>query len=55
MNKFMSGLVMGSAIAAAGYTLMCMSNSDRKKVMRKGKRLVNKAEDVIDDFTQDMW
>ncbi len=55
MNKFMSGLVMGSAIAAAGYTLMCMSNSDRKRVMRKGKKLMNKAEDVIDDFTQDMW
>ena len=55
MNKFMSGVVMGSSIAAAGYTLMCMSNSDRKKVVRKGKKLVNKAEDVIDDLTQDIW
>ena len=55
MNKFVSGLVMGSAIAAAGYTLMCMNGSDRRTVVRKGKKIIHTAEDVIDDFTQDMW
>ena len=46
---------MGSAIVTAGYTLMCMSDSDRRKVAKKGRKIINKAEDVIDDFTQDMW
>ena len=55
MNRFVSGLVMGSAIAAAGYTLAHMSNYDRKKVVRKGKNFLNKAEDAIDDFARDMW
>ena len=55
MNKFVSGLVMGSAIAAAGYTFICMNNSDRRRIVKKGKKIIDKAEDAIDDLTHDMW
>ncbi len=55
MNKFISGLVMGSAIAAAGYTFAVMSSSDRRRVVKKGKKMIDKAEEAIDDLTHDMW
>lgn len=55
MNKFVSGVFLGSAVAMAGYTLMCMSEYDKRKAVRKGKRIINKAENAIDDFAHDIW
>lgn len=55
MNKFVSGMFLGSAVAVAGYTLMCMSEYDKRKAVRKGKRIINKAENAIDDFAHDIW
>ena len=46
---------MGSAMAVAGYALMTMNERDRNRMMKKGKKMINKAENVIDDITDNMW
>jgi len=55
MNRFVSGIVMGSAMAMAGYCLLNMNETDKKKMARTGRKMINKAEDVIDDITDSIW
>lgn len=55
MNKFAAGILLGCAVAAAGAEYMSMSKSSKKKVMRKGRMLVDKAEDALEDIGKEMW
>ncbi len=56
MNKLTTGLVIGSLMGVAGAGYLRMNNSARKKVVRKGKKIMNKAENMIDDMSSaDMW
>ncbi len=55
MNKFAVGILLGCAVAAAGVEYMGMSKSSKRKVMRKGRMLVDKAEDALEDIGKEMW
>ena len=46
MNKFAVGILLGCAVAAAGAEYMGM---------RKGRMLVDKAEDALEDIGKEMW
>ena len=55
MNKFAVGILLGCAVAAAGAEYMGMSKSSKRKVMRNGRMLVDKAEDALEDIGKEMW
>ena len=50
MDRFFTGLLAGGAMAALGMSLMMSDCQTRKSVMRSGKKIARKAEDVIDDM-----
>ena len=56
MSKLTTGLVIGGLMGVAGAGYLSMNNSAKRKVVRKGKKIMNKAEDMMDDIsTADVW
>lgn len=55
MNRLATGLIIGGILGVAGVGYMSTSNSTKRKMMKKGKKAVNKAEHVLDDMSSDMW
>lgn len=55
MNKIATGLVVGGLLGMAGAGYMASTNTTKKKIMRKGKKVMNKAEHALDDISSDMW
>ena len=51
MNKFATGMLLGSA-AAMGYLMK--DKRTYQRLARKGKKMVVKAEEAIDDIMDDM-
>lgn len=54
MNKFSTGLLLGSITAIAGVSYMIQDQKMYKKVMKKGKNMAVKAEEVVDDMLDQM-
>lgn len=50
MNKFATGIVVGSLIGAAATMATNMDNKSRRRMRKKGKRMMNRAEEVIDNI-----
>lgn len=50
MNKFITGAVIGSALSAAGVAYALTSNRDKKLLMKRGKRMMNKVADRMYDL-----
>lgn len=50
MGKFTTGIILGSVIGVSSLALMNMDKRDVRKMQRKGKNLMNKAEDLMDDI-----
>lgn len=56
MNKFTTGMILGGLMAVAGAEYVMMNSSAKKKMMKKGKKVLNKAEDMIEDMSgSDIW
>jgi hypothetical protein len=55
MKKFMAGMLAGTALLIAGAEYMDMNKSTKRKIMKKGKAIANKAEDMIEDMSGDMF
>ncbi|MCI8342245.1 MAG: hypothetical protein HFE62_03405 [Firmicutes bacterium] len=55
MRKFTTGVVLGGIMALAGAEYMMMNKSAKNKIVKKGKKVLNKAENVIDDISSDIW
>ena len=55
MKKFMAGMLAGSALLIAGAEYMEMNKSTKRKIMKKGKAIANKAENLIEDMGSDMF
>ena len=53
MTRFASGMILGSALMAAG--LMYLDPSMKRHMVKKGKRMAEKAGDAIEDMGNDMW
>ena len=50
MNKFTTGMFIGGAMTAAGVGYLMMDRRMSNQIAKKGKKLVVKAEEVIDDM-----
>lgn len=54
MNKFTTGMLIGGAVTMAGIGYMMKDKRAYQKVVKKGKRMVVKAEEAIDDMMDNM-
>lgn len=50
MNKMTTGLIVGGLIGVSSIALMNMDKGDIRRVQRRGKNILNKAEDLMDDL-----
>ncbi|MGN0135503.1 hypothetical protein [Anaerotignum sp.] len=50
MNKFTTGMLIGGAMTMAGIGYMMKDKRTYQKVAKKGKKMVVKAEEAIDDM-----
>lgn len=48
MKKFTTGLVAGSILGAIGLTCALSDRKTRQKLIKSGKKMINKAEDIMD-------
>ena len=55
MKRIATGLIIGGILGAIGAEYVSMNNSTKRKVIRQGKKVINKAEDVLDDLSKDIW
>lgn len=54
MNKFTTGILIGSAAAVAGISYLVQDQRTCRRVMKKGKKAAVKAEEIIDDMMDDL-
>lgn len=54
MNRFATGLLVGGIVTVAGISCLMQDQSTYRKMMRKGKKMAVKAEEVIDDMVDDI-
>lgn len=54
MNKFATGMLLGGAVAMAGMGYLMKDKRTYQRLARKGKKMVVKAEEAIDDIMDDM-
>lgn len=52
--KFATGLIVGGVIGASSLALMNMDKRDMRKMQRKGKKMMHKAERLMDDLKEMM-
>ncbi len=48
MTKFTTGLIAGGIIGAVGLTYALSDRKTRQKFVHNGKKMIHKAEDVMD-------
>ncbi len=48
MTKFATGLIAGGIIGAVGLTYALSDRKTRQKIVHGGKKMIHKAEDVMD-------
>ena len=54
MKRFATGMLLGGAMTMAGLGYMMQDKSRYQKVMKKGKKMAVKAEEVMDDMIDDL-
>lgn len=54
MNKFTTGMLLGGAAAIMGIGYLMQDQKTYRKVVRKGKKMAAKAEEVMDDMMDDL-
>ena len=52
MNRFASGVLTGSIIAAAGIGWLMTNNKTRRRMVRGSRRAMRKTEDMINGVTE---
>lgn len=54
MNRFANGLLIGGMATMAGAAYLAQNKRARNKIVKKGKKTVMKAEEVLDDMMDDL-
>lgn len=54
MNKFTTGILIGGVATMAGISYLMQDQKAYRKVMKKGKKMAVKAEEVIDDMMDEL-
>lgn len=55
MNKFARGLLIGSALGMVGLEFTMHNSTAKRKIMKKGRKAINKAENMMEDMSGDIW
>ncbi|NLL70576.1 MAG: hypothetical protein GX238_05525 [Epulopiscium sp.] len=50
MNKFTTGMMVGSIVGAASMMMMDTDKKSRRKMWKNGKKIIKKAGYVMDDI-----
>jgi len=50
LNKFTAGMVLGGVAGAMGVKMMTTSKRGRRKMMKNGRRMLEKATDLLDEL-----
>ena len=50
MNKLSTGLLIGGIIGVSSIALMNMDKKDVRKMQRRGRSIINKAEELMEDI-----
>jgi hypothetical protein len=48
INKFTAGMVLGGVAGVMGFRMMSTNKRGRRKMMKNGRRMIEKAGDMID-------
>lgn len=48
MTKFATGLIAGGIIGAVGLTYALSDKKSRQKLIKNGRKMINKADDFMD-------
>ncbi len=51
INKFTTGLIAGSILGAAGLAVMGNDKKTRRRIMKDGRKIMAKANDLVQDIT----
>ncbi|WMI81068.1 hypothetical protein [Anaerotignum sp. MB30-C6] len=54
MRKFTTGLLIGGVATMAGISYLMQDQKTYRKMMKNGKKMAVKAEEVIDDMMDDL-
>lgn len=54
MSRFTTGLVIGGIATIAGVSYLMQDQKAYRKMMKRGKKMAVKAEEVIDDMMDDI-
>lgn len=54
MHRFTTGMIAGSVLAAVGIGYMMKDQRACKKIVKKGKKIVSRAENMVDGIVDDM-
>lgn len=55
MNKFTSGVVAGTILAAAGIGYVMNDRKAKRKVMQKGRKFASRASNMLDDIADNVF
>jgi len=55
MNKFATGIILGSLLGMVGVEYTMHNSSAKRKIVKKGKKAINKAENMMEDMSGDIW
>lgn len=50
MSKLTTGMVLGGLVGISSMALLSLDKKDIRRVQRKGKNLMHKAEDLMQDI-----
>lgn len=54
MKRFTTGLLIGGVATMAGISYLMQDQKTYRKLMKRGKKMTAKAEEVIDDMMDDL-
>lgn len=50
MNKMSTGMIIGGIVGISSLALLNLDKKDMRRVQRRGKQLLSKAEDLMQDI-----
>ncbi|NLM13422.1 MAG: hypothetical protein GX209_06715 [Epulopiscium sp.] len=50
LNKFTAGMVLGGVAGVMGFKMMTTNKRGRRKMMKNGRRMLEKAGDLLDEL-----
>lgn len=50
INRFTAGIMLGGIAGAMGFKMMTTNKRGRRKMMKNGKRMIERAGDIIEEL-----